>query len=200
TDPDNNFIESDETNNWAATPITLTQQIAGPGGSFSFTNTGPDFQFNNFSSISYTFDWYFGDGGTSNNQNPSHLYTANGTYNVTMIVYGDCGSDTVTQIITVTGVGVNESAAASLGYKVYPNPSNGNVTASYYVAKESETIFELYNVIGEKIHVVSRGVQSEGHYEFNIDLKETGIQNGVYILQLKTSDKVAAIRLVIFLE
>jgi subtilisin-like proprotein convertase family protein len=30
TDPDNNFLESDETNNWVAVPITLTQQSSVP--------------------------------------------------------------------------------------------------------------------------------------------------------------------------
>ncbi|MBC7534258.1 MAG: proprotein convertase P-domain-containing protein, partial [Ferruginibacter sp.] len=30
TDPDNNFLESDETNNWVAVPITLTQQNVAP--------------------------------------------------------------------------------------------------------------------------------------------------------------------------
>jgi subtilisin-like proprotein convertase family protein len=37
TDPDNNFIESDETNNWIAVPITLTQQNVAP----TITSSGP---------------------------------------------------------------------------------------------------------------------------------------------------------------
>ncbi len=37
TDPDNNFLESDETNNWVAVPITLTQQSVTP----SITASGP---------------------------------------------------------------------------------------------------------------------------------------------------------------
>ncbi|PLW94298.1 MAG: hypothetical protein C0592_03275 [Marinilabiliales bacterium] len=43
------------------------------------------------------WDWNFGDGNTSNQQNPQHVYGAAGWYNVTLIVYNSWGcSDTVT--------------------------------------------------------------------------------------------------------
>ncbi len=41
-----------------------------------------------------SWDWDFGDGGTSTAQNPSHQYTAAGDYTVTLTVTGACGSDT----------------------------------------------------------------------------------------------------------
>ncbi|OGO00702.1 MAG: hypothetical protein A2Y59_05030 [Chloroflexi bacterium RBG_13_52_14] len=37
--------------------------------------------------------WNFGDGGTSTAQNPSHTYSTNGTYSVTLTVTGPAGSD-----------------------------------------------------------------------------------------------------------
>jgi PKD repeat protein len=49
--------------------------------------------------------WDFGDGGTSNAQNPSHDYTAAGTYTVTLTATNSAGSDIEekTAYITVTG-------------------------------------------------------------------------------------------------
>jgi len=42
------------------------------------------------------FDWDFGDGNTSNQQDPSHLYAAPGNYTVTLIVFSGVGcSDTI---------------------------------------------------------------------------------------------------------
>jgi gliding motility-associated-like protein len=41
--------------------------------------------FNNTSVGGLTFQWNFGDGNTSNAINPTHIYTAAGTYNVVMI-------------------------------------------------------------------------------------------------------------------
>jgi gliding motility-associated-like protein len=44
--------------------------------------------------------WHFGDGGSSTSQNPSHTYTAAGTYTVTLIV--QCPLDSVKIPVTVT--------------------------------------------------------------------------------------------------
>ena len=48
--------------------------------------------------------WNFGDGGTSTAQNPSHVYTAAGTYSVTLTATNTVGSNTLTKTnyITVT--------------------------------------------------------------------------------------------------
>jgi subtilisin-like proprotein convertase family protein len=195
TDPDNNFIETNDNNNWAATPITLTMQTPPPVAVFTHTGS-PNVQFFNTASITYTYQWYFGDGGTSTSQNPIHNYLANGVYNVTLIVSGDCGNDTTTQIIAVTGVGIDESSAAALGYSIYPNPIQEVSTVTYFLSEKSDVSFELYNIIGEKIYSIDKGTQEMGHYEFNIDTKALGLGSGVYVLQLKTETKSAAIRIV----
>ena len=51
-----------------------------------------------------SWSWDFGDGGTSNGQNPSHTYTAAGTYGVRLTVANAAGSNTLTRsdYITVT--------------------------------------------------------------------------------------------------
>ncbi len=41
-----------------------------------------------------TWDWDFGDGGSSNLQNPTHTYTASGTYTVTLVADNAIGSGT----------------------------------------------------------------------------------------------------------
>src|SRR5205814_1207730 len=51
-----------------------------------------------------TWNWNFGDAGTSSSQNPTHIYTTAGTYNVTLQVttnYG-CSSTVYTKPITVS--------------------------------------------------------------------------------------------------
>jgi len=45
-----------------------------------------------------TWSWYFGDGGVSAAQNPSHTYTVDGTYTVTLTVSNPWGSDMKTRI------------------------------------------------------------------------------------------------------
>lgn len=52
-------------------------------------------RFTNTSNNGLTYFWDFGDGSTSTAFEPTHVYTANGDYTVTLIVTGgSCGSDT----------------------------------------------------------------------------------------------------------
>jgi len=51
-----------------------------------------------------SWHWDFGDGGTSNDKNPVHLYNQTGKYNVTLTVANDCGSDTITRSECITVV------------------------------------------------------------------------------------------------
>lgn len=66
-----------------------------------FTNNFTDFSLPGFGTISQ-WDWDFDDGNSSVSQNPSHLYTASGTYDVELIVTTNVGcSDTIVQSVTV---------------------------------------------------------------------------------------------------
>lgn len=49
-----------------------------------------------------TWNWTFGDGGTSTIQNPTHIYSASGTYNVRLIASNTYGSDTLIKSSYVT--------------------------------------------------------------------------------------------------
>ncbi len=58
-----------------------------------------------------SWSWTFGDGGTATTQNPSHTYTAAGSYTVSLAATNAYGSDVATKVgyITVTEPGVNAS-------------------------------------------------------------------------------------------
>jgi uncharacterized membrane protein len=49
------------------------------------------------------WQWDFGDGNTSTLQNPTHTYSATGTFVVTLIASNSQGSDTISKFVSVSG-------------------------------------------------------------------------------------------------
>ena len=96
-------------------PGCPTATETGPAANFFATPyVGPaplSVQFRDFSmggdELITQWSWLFGDGGTSTEQNPAHIYTVAGTYNVSLTVTTKAGSNTLleTGFITVTDAG-----------------------------------------------------------------------------------------------
>lgn len=63
------------------------------------------FAFNN-SINADNYLWDFGDGNTSTEVNPSHVYQGGGIYDLSLIAYNECGSDTLTNTITISEIPV----------------------------------------------------------------------------------------------
>src|SRR3989344_7038801 len=102
---------------------------------FTSNVTGATANFTNQSTGGFTYSWNFGDASPANNTaSPSHEYTANGTYTVTLTVTGPCGTDTYTQVITITEVGIQDADLANT-LSIYPNPNNGVFTVSFECAE-----------------------------------------------------------------
>lgn len=59
-----------------------------------------------------TWAWDFGDGGTSAQQNPLHVYTAVGPYNTCLTVTNPSGSDTYCETVQIDSVAPNNAPVA----------------------------------------------------------------------------------------
>jgi len=104
-----------------------------PQTSFDFFDDQFDVTFTNTTVEGDTYSWNFGDGNTSNNENPMHTYAAEGTYEVMLTATNECGSTTSTTTITVNalptaGFGVAESTGCGPFEVEFSNESSSNVT------------------------------------------------------------------------
>lgn len=70
--------------------------------SFTDVQNGLQVAFNPTANGPSTWLWDFGDGATSTQQNPTHLYAQPGSYQVCLIAYGPCDNDTVCNTLNVT--------------------------------------------------------------------------------------------------
>ena len=107
---------------------------ASPSANFNYSVNGFTVNFSNTATNNPNgYFWTFGDGMTSNAPNPSHLYTSEGTYTVTLQVENACGTNTINQEVTILS-----TPTAAINYSVsgncapfmvnYQNNSSSNTT------------------------------------------------------------------------
>jgi PKD repeat protein len=70
-----------------------------PTANFTYTVNGLTVNFNNTSQNGTSYNWSFGDGGTSNEEDPEYTYTEAGFYTVILTVTNECGSATKSLVV-----------------------------------------------------------------------------------------------------
>jgi PKD repeat protein len=79
-----------------------------PTASMSYLQSGRDtLIFADSSMYASSWHWDFGDGTTDSIQNPTHVYTADGSYTICLVTENACGSDTVCTNVTICLTPVN---------------------------------------------------------------------------------------------
>lgn len=85
-----------------------------PAADFSFEKNDFTVSFTNASNNATSYTWDFGDGNSSTDENPTHTYAAEGTYEVVLVASDDNGnSDTKTSSVTVSTAQFSEAVLAS---------------------------------------------------------------------------------------
>lgn len=130
-----------------------------------------------------TWEWDFGDGNSSTDQNPTNSYASNGNYTVTQIVSNDCASDTCTEVVPVF-VGIGE-IEAMLPLNLYPNPTRGRVTVE--LPENNQAL--NYIVSDARGRVVTTGRWAAVQRQASINL--AGQPAGVYLLQVVGANGIA---------
>jgi PKD repeat protein len=75
--------------------------LEGPGASFESSANGYQVQFYNNSSGAVSYLWDFGDGATSEEENPVHHYNSEGVFIISLTAINDCGSHTTVDSVVI---------------------------------------------------------------------------------------------------
>lgn len=133
----------------ASSTLAISVEPGAPTASFTSSNIANNYTFTSTSTDAATWNWDFGDGGTSTVENPNYVYLTNGTFTVTLTITNGCGTEFITQSVTISGVGINENDQDLLNY--YPNPSDGNLTIDFGKIDGEKTI-KLFDLSGKQVY------------------------------------------------
>jgi len=179
----------------------ITVNLPTPVANFSATPMFGDapltVQFTNESEGgSFSSEWIFGDGSTSIEQNPDHIYITAGTYTVSLIIGDGAEADTLVRndyiIVEDVFSGVEGDSLIVFGLDDnHPNPFNPQTVISYSLPSEQQVSLIIYDVRGRPVATLVDGVVSAGtHTTIWNGSDHTGhtVSSGVYFYRLTTNN------------
>lgn len=146
--------------------------------------------FTNNSSGASTYLWNFGDATNSTDENPYHIYTIAGTYNVELISYSNsCGNDTLLKnnyIVVNNPVGINSDFedTRNVQFTIYPNPASDIIVLEYANDYIANTV-EVFDNLGRKILDLNLSGK-----ENKLIVKTNELTNGIYHYIVKDNDVI----------
>jgi PKD repeat protein len=168
-----------------STPTTVSVD-AMPTPAFTSVSNMLNVVFANTSTGAVSYSWDFGSGGfTSIATSPSFTYPADGTYTVVLTAINGACTSTVSHDVTVTSIGIAENSTSSV--KVYPIPSEGNITIEFGGAVDAHTVLNVYDITGKVVYT-SKTIQLNANNSTVLDL--SSLVPGVYRIQIKDNARV----------
>ncbi|MFK7772058.1 MAG: S8 family serine peptidase [Saprospiraceae bacterium] len=138
-------------------------------------------EFTNTSLEGDDYFWDFGDGNTSTDENPIHVYANSGAFEVMLVSTNPCGSDTTMQIVDAVSTSIFD-VKASFELTISPNPNNGTFEIVLETNESDELNWNLYNLQGKSMREGNLSV-SPGVSRQVIDGKN--LSPGIYYLKIQ---------------
>lgn len=86
--------------------------------------------------------------------------------------------------------------AEEINLQVFPNPTSGDITLSFYLQEGSPVSLQLSNMNGQRLRMMPAAeIKGAGQHSLNIPLQ--GIPSGVYYISLRTQQKVYTRRIAV---
>ncbi len=140
--------------------------------------------------------WDFGDGNTSTEQNPVHVYTAINTYTVTLSVKDNSNATAITtQNVQITNlVGIASEIAIPEKFELsqnFPNPFNPMTTIRYALPEKANVRLTIYNMLGKEVRTLVNEFEEAGYKSViwdGLDQYGRSLSTGVYIYRIQAGD------------
>lgn len=169
--------------------LAMWKQDRTPNADFSFSIDSLTVHFDPVEEGAESYTWDFGDGNTSNEEEPVHIYAGQEdlyTINLTTVV---CGSSSTFEMLVTLDyepemTGLNSTVASKWNF--FPNPASKQLTIEN--SNESEFALNIYDANG-RLHIVLENPATidlsdfaKGIYLFKIQDKKTLVEFSKRIL------------------
>lgn len=153
------------------------------------SNVIAEVNFVNASLNESTYDWTFGNGQTSIEENPNMYYTVNGNYTVSLVVTGSLGcSDSTSQVIIINNIVEPEEISTLIPNAISPNNDNKNDVwkLDFLSVIYPNNFVQVFNEWGQTVFE-SEGYEIpwDGSYQNNGELVPDGTY--FYVIDTDTS-------------
>lgn len=187
---DQNCISSDS---------VFVSEILNPIASFTDSSSSYTVAFTNTSQNATSYLWEFGDGTTSTDVHPVHIYPWTNLDSVTVSVkltaYNSCTDDFMVDTHVRYGKLISISEIDPLtGISVYPNPNHGRFNVSIESSQNSTMEIQVIQIDGSILHD-DTFQSTRGEMIREVSLKD--VAPGIYFVKVKNGQKVATYKILV---
>lgn len=143
-----------------------------------------------------TWEWNFGDPASgqdpnvSYEQNPYHIFSGNGSYDVTLIVTNDkgCADTLVIPSIILQNVGIDEGGGAAQYFgvrNVYPVPFDSELNLDVFIPEADQLAIDITDITGRSLGMLYNGDAPAGLQTIQLNTQALNLSEGIYLLNLE---------------
>lgn len=156
---------------------TLTARVI--EADFSFSISGDTVQFTDLSTMAESWFWDFGDGNSSTQQNPTHVFSSS-LGNVTLTINDQCSASK-----NLNNVAVTEYFDSDL-IAIFPNPVNALLTLQAQTDPIKDCVVRIYSSAGKLVSSSSFGILDQ------VQISTETLSNGLYIIQIQYDERLSS--------
>lgn len=162
------------------TDSVLLEVSTSPTANFSFS-VGQNglVSFQNLAVGADNLTWFFGDGTSSTEANPTHQFSETGSFTVTLQAVNNCGAAVVQQQVAVVFVSAGEVFDEKL-MQIFPNPAGEWLFVKIENLKFEPSLAQVFDSAGRLVFE-----KTVAGFEFR--LPTDGLAGGEYFLFLKSA-------------
>ncbi len=177
------------------TKLNMITVNPSPTAEFYFSVSGFTAEFSNNSSNASSYLWDFGDGNSSTEINPMHIYADAGIYQVSLTATFISCDDVVYHDVSVPIVGISKQIVDNPATVLfYPNPSTGYINININQKDLSPVKLTVFNSIGKIIQTTTE--KTDLTEIINLDISDQ--PKGIYFIKLESASLNTSQKIMIY--